>query len=129
MMQKKYIDVDDKWGIIVIYDFNINNDYDELEAIMDSFGMTTRNIAKSMQILKTKNSGMAISDNKLKMSAVFIANATSNAQWWATVAHELHHVATNIIEYYNENDQEEPNAYLHGYLFQKVVEEIATPCA
>lgn len=128
-METRYIDVDKKWGIVIIYDFNVEEEQDELEAIMQSFGMSIRNSEKSLRILSTFNSGMAVSDTILKMSAVFIGDATSNAQWWSTIAHELHHVATTITDYYGKPYYKEGSAYLHGYLFQRIVEEIAVPCA
>lgn len=127
-MQTKYIDVDEgKWGIIVIYDFDVM-DWDEMAAIMESFGMRERNIGRSIRILSTFNSGMTISKPSLRMSALFIGDATSNAQWWDTISHELVHVEQAILEYYGEDWQGEPPAYLSGYLLRRVVEEIAEPC-
>lgn len=127
-MQTKYIDVDDgKWGIIVIYDFNLL-DFDELSAIMQTFGMSLRSASKSLRVLSQPNSGMAVSKLDIRMSAIFVSKPTSNAEFWNTLAHEIHHVANTIIEYYGETYFGEPSAYLHGYLFQKVVEQIAEPC-
>lgn len=127
-MKTAYIDVDDKWGIVIIYDFDTEYEYNELEAIMKSFGMNTRNTNKAIRILSTKNSGMAVSREDIKMSALFIGNTTSIPEWWSTVAHELHHAATAIIDYYNEPYYGEGDAYLHGYLLQQVVEQMAIPC-
>lgn len=127
-MKTEYIDVDGKWGIVIVMDFDTEYEYDELVAIMESFGMRHRNIEKSMRILSTYNSGMAISRDDIRMSCVFIAPTTSNTQFWNTVAHEMNHVATAIVDYYGEPYDGEGMAHLHGYLLQKVVEEIATPC-
>ena len=127
-MTTKYIDVDNgKWGIIVIYHFNIL-DFDELAAIMESFGMSERNINKSMKILSTYNSGMTISNDGIRMSAVFIGPPSSNSQFWNTVNHELLHVEQAILDYYGEDWDGEPPAYLAGYLLKRVVEEISEPC-
>lgn len=127
-MRTKYIDVDGKWGIVIVYDYNTSEEYDELYAIMRSFGMRIRNINKSIMILSTYNSGMSLSLNDVRMSVVFISDATSSSEWWSTIAHELHHVATAIIDYYGEPYYGEGDAYLHGYLLQRVVEELAEPC-
>lgn len=127
-MKTEYIDVDDKWGIVIVLDFDTEYEWNELSAIMDSFGMRQRNINKAINILSTYNSGMAISRDDIRMSCVFIAKTSSKSQFWNTVSHELNHVANAIIDYYGEPYDSEGTAYLHGYLLQRVVEEIATPC-
>ncbi len=127
-MVNKYIGVDnDKWRILLVYDFDLL-DYDELSAIMDSFGLSQRNIQRSLRILSTFNSGMTISRADLRMSVVFIGKPTSNGQFWNTVVHELKHVHDAILDYYNIELDGEPSAYTIGYLLQRVVEEIAEPC-
>ena len=128
VMERKYIDIDNqKWGIILIYGFD-DNDYDEMSEIMASFGMNERNINKSLHILSTYNSGMAISNSAIRMSAVFIGKASSRAQFWSTINHELLHIEQAILDYYGVDWDGEPPAYLAGYLLQRVVEEIAVPC-
>ena len=128
-MRTNYIDVgDDKWGIVFVYDFDTDAEYDELSAIMRSFGLSERNINRSMQILSTFNSGMTISVPDLRMSVIFIGNATSNSQWWSTVSHELLHAEQAILDYYDISWDGEPPAYTIGYLLQRAVEEFAEPC-
>lgn len=127
-MTTKYIDVDDKWGIILIYDFDVDYDFDEIYAIMQSFGLNDKNIRKSLDILDTYNSGMCVSKYDLKMSVVFIGKTTSKSEFWDTISHELFHVEQAILEYYGTDWDGEPAAYLAGYLLKRVVEEIAIPC-
>ena len=127
-MKTEYIDVDGKWGIVIVLDFDTEREWLELDAIMNSFGMRKRNIEKALNVLSTYNSGMAVSRDDIRMSCVFIAHTTSKSQFWNTVSHELNHVATAIIDYYGEPYDSEGTAYLHGYLLQRVVEEIAMPC-
>lgn len=128
-MRTDYVDVPrDKWGIVLVSNFDVDKEYIDLAAIMQSFGLKERNIQKSLRILSTFNSGMAISRDDIKMSVIFIGTPTSNSQFWNSISHELHHVATAIIDYYGEPYDGEGDAYLHGYLLQKVVEEIARPC-
>lgn len=127
-MTTKYIDVDDgKWGIIVIFDFN-EDDNNDMAAIMRSFGMREKNVKRALRILSCYDTGMTVSQDDLRMSALFIGKASSRSQWWNTLNHELLHVGTAIIDYYGEEYDGEPAAYLQGYLMQKVVEEIAVPC-
>ena len=126
-MKTRYIDIPtEKWGILFVYDFDSEDDGD-LYAIMRSFGMRERNIGKSLSILSTYNSGMAISSDSLRMSAMFIGKPSSSAQFWNSVVHETSHVASAIVDYYNEPCDGEAIAYLQGYIFQCIVEDIAEP--
>lgn len=126
-MKKDYIDVDGKWGILLIYDYD-DRDSDEMSAIMESFGMKERAINKSLRILSTYNSGMAVSSLGTKMTAVFISEATSDSEWWSTLAHELKHASDAILDYYGEELYGEPSAYTTGYLMRKAVEILCAPC-
>lgn len=126
-MKKDYIDVDGKWGILLIYDYD-DRDSDEMSAIMESFEMKERDINKSLRILSTYNSGMAVSSLGTKMTAVFISEATSDSEWWSTLAHELKHASDAILDYYGEELYGEPAAYTTGYLMRKAVEILCAPC-
>lgn len=128
MLKSKYIDVNNgDWGIVVNYDYDIT-DFDELASIMDAFGMLGININKALNILAGYNTGMSVSRNDLRMSAVFISKATSSSQFLDTLNHELYHCCVAIIDYYGEQYDKEPAAYLQGYLMRKAVEKIGEPC-
>jgi hypothetical protein len=89
--------------------------------------MSDKNIRKALSILSSYNTGMTVSDESLKMSAIFISEATSPSEWWSSCLHELRHAAQAIIEYYGA-DWGEDDAYLTGFLTKQVVEKIAEPC-
>ena len=126
-MKTKYIDVDGSWGIIVCYGFDML-DWDEMAAVMDAFGMDEENIRKAIRILSDYNTGLCISRSDLRMSCIFVSKTTSRSQFWDTLEHELTHAAVSIIDYYDEPYNDEPAAYLSGYLMRRAVEEIAYPC-
>ena len=126
-MESVYIDVDSRWGIIVCYNYDIL-DFDDMWAIMRSFGLSDKNANKSLRILSSYNTGMTISNADIRMSVVFIGDAISNDEWWSTLSHELWHVATSIIDYYDEPYDEEPAAYLYGELMRLAINEIGEPC-
>lgn len=94
-------------------------------AICQSFGMKSYRFEKAWNILMTPNSGMAITNDMLRMSAIFIGKQTSKGQFLNTLSHECSHVASYITEYYDISCRSEEFAYLQGDLFQKAVEEIA----
>ena len=127
-METRYIDIPNKkWGVVVIYDFD-HSDSDDLAAIMGSFGMNIRNTNKALNILSNFNTGMAVSKDSLRMSAIFVGNATSASEWWATAIHELKHVADAIIDYYGVDWDSEDAAYLTGYMTKELVETVGYPC-
>lgn len=77
-MIQEYIEVPNKkWGIVVVLDFDVDEDYDELIAQFQSFGMTSKNAKRALNILFNYNTGMAISNDDLRMSAIYISKATS----------------------------------------------------
>ena len=127
-MITKYLEVGKgDWGILLTYDFT-ELDYNDIAAVLSAFGMNEKNIRKSMRILSYPNTGMAVSSPKLKMTSIYVSNATSPSEFWSTLNHELFHATTAIIDYYGEPYDQEPAAYLHGELMRLVVENIAEPC-
>lgn len=127
-MITKYLEVgDNDWGVLVNYDFDML-DYDDIAAVLYSFGMNERNIRKSMRILSAPNTGMAISNDGLRMTSIYIGRATSPSEFWSTLNHELYHATTAIIDYYGEPYDQEPAAHLHGELMRLAVEKIGEPC-
>ncbi len=127
-MVTKYLEVgDNDWGVLVNYDFDML-DYDDIAAVLYSFGMNEMNIRKSMRILSAPNTGMAISNDGLRMTSIYIGHATSPSEFWSTLNHELYHATTAIIDYYGKPYDQEPAAYLHGELMRLAVEAVGEPC-
>lgn len=128
-MKSEYLDVNKKWGIVLCYDLNRMDEY-EMRALMMSLGMHGKGIEDAIDILLYQdNSGMCISSFSLKMSLVFIGNATSEDQWWDTLSHEiLDHVKVAICDYYDVPFHGENAAWLTGYLMRLVVQKIGIPC-
>ena len=117
-----------EWAVIVVFDFDVDLEYEELQEQLRSFGMKQRNINKALNILSYYNTGMAISNDVLKMSAIYISHTTSASQFWDTCAHELAHVVTAIIDAYDVPYYSEDAAYLSGFLMRQLVEEVGEPC-
>lgn len=148
-MKSEYIDVKGKWGIVVCYDL-MRRDVREMRALMEAVGMDNETTDGYMRVsvyrkgenvevgidealrvlLYKKNTGMCITNMDLKMSLVFIGEATSEDQWWDTMAHEiLDHAKVAILDYYHVPLRGEDSAWLTGFLMRKVVQLIAPPCA
>lgn len=117
-----------EWGVVVVVDFDTDVDHDVMVEQMRSFGMTTRNAERALRILSNYNTGMAVSNETLKMSAIYISDTTSPSQFWDTCAHELAHTCTAIIDAYDVDYRSEDAAYLSGFLMRQLVEAIGMPC-
>lgn len=117
-----------EWGVVVCFDFDTEYEHDVMVEQMRSFGMSIRNAEKSISILSNYNTGMAISNETLKMSAIYISDTTSQSQFWDSCAHELAHVVTAIIDTYDVPYYSEDAAYLSGFLMRQLVSEIGEPC-
>lgn len=117
-----------EWGVVVVYDFDTDLEYDEMYEQLRSFGMSQYNIKKALNILSAYNTGMHVSNNTLKMSAIYISNTTTPSEWWDSAAHELAHTVVSIIDHYNVPYYSEDAAYLAGFLMKQLVEQVAEPC-
>ena len=117
-----------EWGVVVIMDFDTDLEHDELVEQMRSFGLSLRSAEKALRILSNYNTGMHISNETLKMSAIYISDATSVEQFWDTIAHELAHTCVSIIDAYDVPYWSEDAAYLAGFLMRQLVIEIGEPC-
>ena len=129
-MEQHYFGIPPKgtWGVVIVTDFDVDEEYVELKAQLRSFGLSSKSADKALSILSNYNTGMAISNDMLKMSAIYISNATSPSQFWDSCAHELAHVVTAIIDAYDVPYYSEDAAYLSGFLMRQLVEEIGEPC-
>ena len=128
-MQTEYIDVDGAWGVVLCHDLQRLDEY-EMRQYMMAFGMRGPNMDKAVDILLFhENTGMCLSSFPLKMSLVFIGNATSEDQFYDTVAHEvLDHAKVAICDYYDVSFHSEDAAWLTGYLMRKIVQLLGEPC-
>lgn len=117
-----------EWGVVVVLNFDTEYEHDILVEQMRSFGMPIRNVEKALMILSKYNTGMAISNETLRMSAIYISETTTPSQFWDTCAHELAHVVVAIIDAYDVPYYSEDAAYLTGYLMRQLVKKIGEPC-
>lgn len=118
----------DEWSVVVITGFDTRTEHNVLVEQMRSFGMTIRNAERAIRILSYYNTGMAVSNETLKMSAIYIGKSTTASQFWDSCSHELSHVITAIIDAYDVPYDSEDAAYLSGFLMRQLVEAVGEPC-
>lgn len=127
-MKTRYIDVDGAWGVVLCYDLKRLDEYEMRQAMM-AFGLRGARLDKPVDILLFhENTGMCISRDDVRMSLIYIGNATSDEQWWDTVSHELFHAQQAILDYYDVPNHTEDAAWTMGYLMRKTVEIVGEPC-
>lgn len=127
-MQTEYVDVRGKWGIVLCYDLDLDDDIDIMNYMM-SLGSDEEGAYKAVNVLfGQENAGLCVTNMALRMSLIFIGDADSAEQWWDTLSHELYHAQQAIIECYNVPPDTEDAAWTMGYLMRKSVELVAPPC-
>ena len=127
-MQTEYVDVRGKWGIVLCYDLDLDDDVDIMN-YMVSLGSDEEGAYKAVNVLfGQENAGLCVTNMALRMSLIFIGDADSAEQWWDTLSHELYHAQQAIIEYYRVPPDTEKAAWTMGYLMRKSVELVAPPC-
>lgn len=128
-MKSEYIDVKGYWGVAIGYDLQPLDEY-RVRSTLIQIGVRSRDIEKAIDVLfGEQNSGLCISLPELQMSLVYIGHATSEDQFWDTLAHELlDHCQYAIRMYYDVPEGGEDSAWLTGYLMRKAVQQIGEPC-
>ena len=129
-MEKKYIDIDGYWGVVICYGYDLDDESDkhDLWGYMRSFGMNDINAKRALSILANYNTGMCVSNDDVRMSGIFISKATNASEWWCSAIHEAKHAADAIIEHYGVDWKGEDAAYLTGYIVKRMVELVGEPC-
>lgn len=128
-MKADYIDVNGHWGVILCHDLRRLDEY-EMRQVMMTFCLRGEQLDEAIEVLLFQdNTGMCVSRDDIRMSLVFIGNATSGDQWWDTTAHEvLYHAMVAICDYYDVSYGSEEGAWLTGYLMRKAVQILGEPC-
>lgn len=120
-MKKHYIDIVKKWAFIFAYDIG-EDDVEEVGDWLEALGASRREIAHATDVIMGTNKGLTYSNTDLRMSVICVSHASSRAQWWDTLVHEIHHIVNTIINYYGVDYESEEAAYLQGYVMRKIIE-------
>lgn len=123
-MKTSYLDLDGHWGIVCVYDYNVEEEYDELASVLKSFNVPLRQIRRSLEILSAPNTGMTVTFPEVKMSLVMISRATSKDQLFSTISHEAYHTVCGIIRYYDRKICSEDAAYTMGEVMRQMFTNI-----
>jgi hypothetical protein len=123
-MKTSYLDLDGRWAIVLVYDYDVDREYDDLANMIESFGVSPKQTRHSLEILAVPNTGMTVTFPEVRMSLVMISRATSKDQLFNTIAHEMYHSTCGIIRYYGREMCSEDAAYTMGELMRQVITNV-----
>ena len=119
-MKARYIDIVKKWAFVFAYGIG-EDDVEDVGDWLEALGASRREIARACRVILRTNKGFTYSNSDLRMSVVCISHASSRAQWFDTVAHEVDHLQNTILDYYQVAPGTEDAAWLQGYLVRQIV--------
>lgn len=122
-MKKHYIDIVGKWAFVFAYDIEGKN-LGEVGEWLEALGAVKREIFRAQEVLTKENTGLTYSNPSQRMSVVCMAQQSDMGQWWNTAVHEFEHLKNAIMNYYHVEKDSEEEAYLLGYIVQKVVQKL-----
>lgn len=122
-MKKAYIDIAGKWAFVFAYRIG-ENDLDEISRWLDALGASKKDIRKACDVIMGINQGFTFTRSEQRMSVMCVSRASSKAQWYNTLVHEIDHLQHDICTYYDVPHGGEESAYLQGYIMQGIMEAI-----
>ena len=76
-MKTSYLDLDGRWAVVLVYDYDVNYEYDDIANIIESFGVSPKQTRRSLEILaapigyKTTSAKSLIAKHRDKSKLVF----------------------------------------------------------
>lgn len=122
-MKKHYVDIDKKWAFVFAYDIKWK-DLGEVGEWLEALGSDEEEIDEAQELLTKWNKGFTKSNSGLRMSVMCIGKSTDEAQWWDTVNHEIDHLQSTILRYYDVGQGSEDAAWLQGYIMRKIIQAL-----
>ena len=119
-MEKRYIDIEGKWGVVFAYDIK-EDDLDEIASWLEALDATRKEVRKARRVVMRWNSGLTFSNDALRMSVMIVSKSTSREQFMNTLSHEIGHLKYDLCMYYDVEDGSEEEMYLQGYIMQRII--------
>lgn len=114
-----FINIQNKWQLFVFL-----NTTKYLMHLLNKIECDNKDINTAIKIVNSINSGFTFTNPKYRMTIMYVSKASSRAQWFNTIVHELKHVQSHICSYYHISEDGEEAAYLIGYLMQRLIKYI-----
>lgn len=111
--QKFYIGERD-WMVTALYDLQTEDDFDEMEVQLLRHGCRIADVEEAVEVLHGWNKGYTFTNYETRSSVMVMGKATSGAQMFNSIVHELKHLVENVSSYYGLDPKKELAAYLQG---------------
>ena len=120
MIQQGFHIGDRDWYIMVTYDIQTVGDLSEVEKSLLSVGCRVQTVRAAVDTLVEPDTGFTFTSFDNRLTLMFIGRATSAAQMYDTIQHELKHATEHISEYYHLDPKGERAAYLQGEIARQM---------
>jgi hypothetical protein len=108
------------WYVMAYYDIQTIGDLREVEEALTAARCRPQAIEAAIEVLTEPNTGYTFSNFDERLTLIFISRATSAAQMYDTIQHELKHATEHIGEYFHLDPKGERAAYLQGEIARQM---------
>lgn len=102
------------WYVMVYYDIQTVGDLSEVEEALTAARCRPQTIRAAVDTLVEPDTGFTFTNFGERLTLMFIGRASSAAEMYDTIQHELKHATEHIGEYFGVDSQGEISAYLQG---------------
>lgn len=120
MIEQGFYVGDKEWYVMCAYLTGSEGELDKVYKSLLLSGCKENEAKKMVTELKKVDSGVTFSSFAKCFSYVCIGEASSKAEMYDTIQHELRHVVEHISEYYGINRRSERAAYMQGDIAKKM---------
>lgn len=120
------------WWVMTYCGISTDADLDKAFGAILSAGAGREKAEKAAQVLKEPNSGYIFTDSSKCFSLIMISSATSYAELFNTITHEIDHLTAHVCERFGYDTDGEKSAYIQGEIgegiYPLVVETVCPKC-
>lgn len=111
--------------VTALYDLRTAEDFEEMEVQLLRCGAGLRETSEAVRVLHGWNKGYTFTNYETRSSVMTVGKATSGAQMFDSIVHELKHLVEHVSDYYGVNPKEEVSAYLQGEVGRQMFPVVA----
>ena len=100
--------------VTALYDLQTEDDFDEMEVQLLRHGCRISDVEEAVEVLHGWNKGFTFTNYETRSSVMVMGKATSGAEMFNSIVHELKHLVENVSSYYRLDPKRELAAYLQG---------------
>ena len=125
MKKQRFFIGERDWMVTALYDIRTDDDFDEMEVQLLMCGSGLRSAEEAVAVLHGSNKGYTFTNYETRSSVMAMGKATSGAQMFDSIVHELKHLVEHVSSYYGLDPKEELAAYLQGEVGRQMFPVVA----